>query len=233
MKMYLRQVIWQFTLLYRNKLIHISVLITAMYGFLFFLLRGFDFAHQVLILLIYNDPAIIGMFFIGISILIEKEQKILEPLLIIPANKHLLVLSRITTLSLIGWLCTVCMTIPVAPASMDWLSFAFGVLGTCVIFCITGIFVISYSSDFLGFILRCIPILFFLSIPLLNYYQVTDLSLFYFMPIHGSLALIANALDQNALGSSLYFNLTSTLCWIIVLYFITFRIFMARLVKSS
>ena len=114
-----------------------------------------------------------------------------------------------------------------------WLHFSAGVFGTCVIFCLAGIFVVSYTTEFLGFMLRSIPVMLLLSLPLLNYFGLTDISLFQIMPIQGALNLIVIAFDPSIETIPVYLNYISLLMWIPLLYLGVYRIFLSRIVNAS
>ena len=98
MKTLLTQILWQFRILHKNNLIVISILVTAIYALVFYFLKDLPNMEKVLTLFIYNDPAIIGLFFIGLSVIIEKNQQVLSALFVTPMNLHAYLLSRILSL---------------------------------------------------------------------------------------------------------------------------------------
>ena len=99
----IQQIKWQFTLLHRNNFITISIVVTAMYAIIFFAIRDLGNTDKVLTLLILNDLAIIGLFFIGLSVITEKDQQVLTALFVTPMSHHIYLLSRVLSLSIIGW----------------------------------------------------------------------------------------------------------------------------------
>jgi len=233
MKAILTQLRWQFLILHRNKLIAISILITVMYALVFYFIKDLPDVERFLVLLIYNDPAIIGMFFVGLSVIMEKNDAVLPALFVTPVSHHMYLISRVLTLSLLGWACAVGMALPLLGLNIDWLSFSAGVFGTCVIFSLAGVFVVSYTTEFLGFMLRSIPIMLLLSFPLFNFFGLTDIALFQFMPIQGALNLIVLSFNSSIDTMPISLSYLSLLLWIPLLYFVVYRIFIRRIINAS
>ena len=88
MRAFLNRLKWEATLLNRNNLVVISIVITAVYLGLFQLLKLLGSIELFSILLILNDPAMISILFVGITIIFEKEQGTLDALRVTPVNPH-------------------------------------------------------------------------------------------------------------------------------------------------
>ena len=232
MRQLLQQMKWQFMILHKNNLIVISVVVTIAYALIFFLIKDLGNMDKVLTLLIYNDPAVIGLFFVGLSIIMEKNQQVLLALFVTPVNHHVYLISRILTLSILGWACALGMGISILGTSFYIVHFSVGVFTTCVLFSIMGIVVVSYTTEFLLFLLKSIPVLIGLSLPLLNYYNLTDIGLFYYTPMQGSLNLIINSYSENPIASELIYGYISIVFWIPVFYYFAYRTFKARMINT-
>lgn len=232
MRQLLQQIKWQFMILHKNNLIVISVVVTIVYALIFFVIKDLGNMEKLLTLLIYNDPAVIGLFFVGLSVIMEKNQEVLSALFVTPVNHHVYLISRILTLSLLGWACALGMGVSILGTSFYVVHFSVGVFGTCVLFSIMGIVVVSYSSEFLLFLLKSIPVLLGLSLPLLNYFNLTDIGLFYYMPLQGCLNLIANSYREIPVASELIYGYFSIIFWVPVFYFFAFRIFKSRVINT-
>ncbi len=233
MKELITQIKWQFIILNRNKLIMVSVAITVIYGLVFLGLKDFGNMDKFLTLLIYNDPALIGLFFAGLSIILEKNQQVLSALFVSPMNRHYFLISKIIALSIVGTLCALAMVIAVRGFSFHYLLFISGVMGTCMFFSILGIYLVCFTTDFLQFMLRSIPLLFFFSTPLLNYFELTNIGLFYYTPIQGSLNLIINAYVDQPVRSDLVYGFGSILFWIPLAYIFVYKTFQSRMVSYT
>jgi fluoroquinolone transport system permease protein len=232
MRALLNQIKWQFVILNKNKLIAISFAVTALYGLIFFLIKDMPNVEPFLTLLIYNDPAIIGLFFIGLSIIMENNDNLLPALFVTPVNRHVYLISRVLSLSLIGLACAAGMALTILGPYINWLEFSIGVFSTCLIFSLVGIFVVSYTMDFLSFMLRSIPLMILLSLPLLNYFGLTDNFYFELTPTQGPLNLTISSFGTQAPSTANWISYLSILIWIPILYLFVYKIFTARVAKS-
>ncbi len=205
--------------------------ITAFYVLIIYLIKDFAGVEKFITLLIYNDPALVGFIFIGISIILEKDQEVLSALFVTPLNQHIYLISRIITLSSIGFFGALAMVLTARGTSFNFLHFSVGAFSTCVLFCLMGIFVVSYAQEVLHFILRGVPLLIFMSLPLLNYFELTDLSFLKLFPVQGGLNLMVNSYADTPNFGEIIFGYISIAVWIPLLYWFVYRIFTARVVK--
>lgn len=233
MKTLLQQINWQFRLLARNNIISISIAVTIIYALVFFALEELENMDKVLTLLILNDPATIGIFFIGLTVIMEKNQQVLSALFVTPINHHVYLISRILTLSLLGWACAVGMALAAIGLGFNFLHFSAGTFGICILACLSGLYLACYTSEFMHFTLRSIPLLILLvNLPLLNYFGVTDLWWFNLMPSYGSLSLIIHSYSHAVSSSVLVFGYVSLAFWTLLLYWLVYRTFMAKVVNT-
>lgn len=233
MKALLNQIKWQFIILHKNKLIAISFAITALYAMIFYIIKDLPNIEPFLTLLIYNDPAIIGLFFIGLSVIMENNDNLLPALFVTPINYHVYLISRVISLSLLGLVCAAGMTLTMLGPQINWLEFSIGVLGTCLIFSLVGIFVVCYTMEFLSFMLRSIPLMILLSLPLLNYFGLTDNFFSEFLPTQGPLNLTISSFGSQDPGNPNWISYLSMLIWIPTLYLFVYKLFVNRVAKSK
>lgn len=226
-----KQIKWQFLIFQKNNLLAMIAGITAFYVLIIYLIKDFAGVEKFITLLIYNDPALVGFIFIGISIILEKDQEILPALFVTPVNYHIYLISRIITLSLIGFFGAFAMVLTAKGTSFSFLHFSVGAFSTCVLFCLMGIFIISYTTEVLHFLLRAIPLLIFMSLPLLNYFELTDLSFLKLFPVQGGLNLMVNSYAKTPNFGEIIFGYISIAVWTPLLYWFVYRIFVARVVK--
>lgn len=233
MKQFVTQLRWQFLILHKNNLINISVGITVIYGLLFYAIKDLGDLSKLLTLLIYNDPALIGLLFVGLAFLVEKNQGISSALQVLPLNLHIQVFSRMVALSIIGLLCALGMAISVQLFDFNLVVFSLGVVCVCLIFSALGLWVLSYSSEFLIYLLKSIPILLLSSAPFLNYFGVTDSWWLNLSPISSSLHLIAHAFAPTLSFAEIALHIAISLAWFNLLYFFSFRTFKKRFLNAA
>ena len=205
--------------------------ITAFYVLIIYLIKDFQNVEKFITLLIYNDPALVGFIFIGISIILEKDQDVLPALFVTPLNQHIYLISRIITLSAIGFFGALAMVLTAKGTTFNFLHFSVGAFSTCVLFSLMGIFIVSYTTEILHFLLRAVPLLIFMSLPLLNYFELTDLSFLKLFPVQGGLNLMVNSYRESPNFGEIIFGYISVFIWTPLLYWFVYRIFVTRLVK--
>lgn len=232
MKQLLLQTRWQFALLTRNNIIVISFIITGVYAGIFYGIKDLGNMDKVLTLMILNDPAIIGLFFIGLMVIIERKQQVLSALFVTPISHHVYLISRVLALSIICWICAVGMAFSALGTSFNLIHFSVGVFGISIMSCLAGLYMVSYTTEFMPFTLKSIPVLMlFINIPLLNYFEVTDIGFFRIFPAQGSLDLIINSYTDTPVVSQLLYGYISILIWIPLLYWLVYRAFILKIVN--
>jgi fluoroquinolone transport system permease protein len=208
------------------------VAITAVYVLIIYSLKDLAHLEKFITLLIYNDPAIIGFVFIGISIILEKDQDVLTALFVTPLNHHIYLLSRVITLSTVGSLGALAIAFTAKGTSLNFVHFLVGAFSTCALFCLMRIFIVSYTTEILHFLLRSIPLLIFMSLPLLNYFELTDLSVLKLFPVQGGLNLMINSYLGTPDLWELIYGYVLIAVWMPFLYWLTYRVFISKVVQS-
>ncbi len=226
-----KQIKWQFLIFQRNNLISMIIGTSVFYVLIIYLIKDFAGVEKFITFLIYNDPALVGFVFIGISIILEKDQEVLPALFVTPLNRHTYLISRLITLSAFGFFGALAMVLTAKGTSFNFVHFSVGAFSTCVLFGLMGIFVVSYTTEILHFLLRAVPLLIFMSLPLLNYFELADLSFLKLFPVQGGLNLMVNSYAKTPNSGEIIFGYISTAVWIPLLYWFVYRIFVARVVK--
>ena len=228
----LQQIKWQVRIFHRNNLITMIVGITAFYVVIIYSLKGLENVDKFTTLLIYNDPALVGFIFIGISIILEKDQGALPALFVTPLNQHVYLAARIITLSTLGSLGALAMVLAAKGTSFNFVHFSIGAFATCVFFCLMGIFIVSFTTELLQFLLRAVPLLIFMSLPLLNYFDLTDISILKLFPVQGGLNLMVNSYIELPNLWELIYGYASIAIWTLLLYLAVHRTFVSKVVKG-
>jgi hypothetical protein len=94
-----------------------------------------------------------------------------------------------------------------------------------------GIFIVSRATEILHFLLQGVPFLILMSLPLLNYFELTDLSFLTLFPVQGGLNLMVNSYRESPILSELIFGYISIFVWIPLLYWTVYQIFVSKIVK--
>ena len=229
---FLNQLKWQAFLLYKNKVITISLVVTVFYAFLFYLFRDFGFIDKLLVALLLNDPAIIGFLFIGLAIIIEKKSQVLAAISVSPINRHIYIASKVLSLSLLGSLCTFGLAYSAMGFNFYFFDMFIGSFTICMITTLLGVILVSFTFEFLKFCLYSLPvILLFVNLPLLDYLGVLELGNFkYISPIQPSLDILIGSLQQSQ-EQSLTIEYVTSFVWLVIIYGLSYRIFNTRVLN--
>ena len=232
MNSFTQQLKWQFILLHRNNIIAISIGVAVIYATVLFFLRETAAIDKVLVALILNDSAVIGYFFIALSIYTEMKHQILPAIFVSPVSSHNYIISRVLALSIIGTVCSVGPAWIIKGFSFDILDFTLGAFGICVLSTLLGIAVLTYADEFLKFSLLSVPIFLpFVNLPLGDYLGAINLGpVLHIFPIQGGLDLIANSLNEQMAMS--WFSIVSLVLWIPVFYIATHRLFSSKIINQ-
>ena len=89
---------------------------------------------------------------------------------------------------------------------------------------------VSYTTEILHFLLRAIPLLIFMSLPLLNYFELTDIALLKLFPVQGGLNLMVNSYRDQPNISEIVFGFISIAVWTPLIYWFVYRTFVKKVV---
>ena len=226
---FLNHLKWQIFLFYKNKVITISLVVTGFYAIVFYLFRDYDAIDKLLVVLLLNDPAIIGFLFIGLAIIIEKRSQVLAAISISPINRHIYIISKVLSLSVLGSLCTLGLAYSAVGFNFNVLDMLFGSFLICLTTTLMGVLLVAFTFEFLKFCLYSLPlILVFVNLPLLDYLGILDLGVFkYISPIQPSLdILISSLLDTQSQSLSIEYAIS--LVWLLIIYRMAYRLFTTR-----
>ncbi|MEZ4897696.1 MAG: hypothetical protein R2806_12710 [Saprospiraceae bacterium] len=224
MRTFLHLLRWDLTLLNRNQVLSISVLVTGIYLGLFWWLQQFMVVDQLLVLVIFNDPALLGFLFIGVMVLFEKNEGTLQALVVTPVAETYYLWSKITALTLISLLCCYGLVGIVHGLNFHWLHFGVAAAGTTVFFGLLGFILVSGVDTFNQYIMRSVGLLILLSLPFIGYFGVLPMKYFVWIPIWPALELFSAAFRSAPAGSLVLYYLL-LLAWNIIAYVYALRAF--------
>ncbi len=142
----------------------VYILITAMYLIILSFLPD-DILSIALPLVVYADPSILGLFFIGGIILLEKDQGVLLVLVVSPLRSLEYVLSKTISLSIISVLAAFAISFFSQFQNVNWLILFVATVLTSAFFTLCGIMINAACKNVNQYLLKTIPYMFLLIIP--------------------------------------------------------------------
>ena len=144
----------------------------------------------VAILLIFSDPGIMGFFFIGGIILLEKDQHVLDNLFVTPYKVSDYILSKTLSLGLLAVSTSLAIVVAVFGTSFSPLPLILGVLLTSFFFVQLGIVLAVRARSLNSYLINSSLYLTPFVLPMLEYLGLFTTPLFALMPVRASLFLI-------------------------------------------
>ena len=171
--------------------------------------------EKAVTILIYTDPAAMGLFFMGAIVLLEKSQRVLNSIAVSPVKVSEYIISKVVSLGAISTLVGVIITASAGTGNM------FGVMiGTflgSVIFSLFGLMVAAKISSLNQFMVATMPFEILCFLPPLIYLFGYKKS---FLLLHPGTIIIRMMEEENKYEPGLLLTLCA---WIIIIYLITFR----------
>ena len=221
---------WDFILLYRNQLVLVSAVVTGLYIGAFNALKAIGDVEKILVMIIFNDPALLGFIFIGVSVLFEKSENTLEALVVTPASASNYVLSKTLVLSLISLACCLVLAFTVKQFNFNWLHLIAASLLTTSLFGLMGFILVSSIKSINEFILKAAGLFMLMGLPFLQYFNVIESNIFYFIPSAPAIDLF-NAAFQNVGNNQILLAYGFLIGWNLFLFQIAVRSFNKNLKK--
>ena len=221
---------WEFLLLYRYKIIHISLLSVLLYFLTTQAVQSLQGQTQVHSVLLFFDPAVIGIVFVGALVLFEKSENVLQALVITPMKTDDYLFSKIISLTTISILsASLFMTLMVIFNETEFNIFylILGIILTSVMLILLGFIIVSRVQSVNGYLLGMI--IGFLGLtfpPLLHLFGLFESSVFYLWPTQASFIIFDGVFNQ--VGIELWeiiYGLGYQLFWIVLLYLLAKKAF--------
>ena len=224
-------VLWDLRLQVKYQILTVAAIVTALYIALFKLLVREEF-DELLILLIFTDPAMLGFIFIGALVLFEKSSNTLDALVVTPLRMQEYLISKAISLSIIATVCALLMAIAGHGINFNYLPFIYSVLMTSAIVTLLGFYGASRINSFNQYFILIPIFLTPLALPLLNLFGITDSLFLYALPTQATLNLLRASFHPIPAGDMLY-SLTFLPLFLVLSYFLAAHAFKRHILVSS
>ena len=221
---------WEFTLLYRYKIIHISLLSVFLYFLTTQAVQSLQEQTVVHSVLLFFDPAVIGIVFVGALVLFEKSENVLNALVVTPMKTDDYLLSKIISLTILSIIsASVFMTLMVIFNQTEFNLFylLIGIVLTSVMLILLGFILVSRVQNVNGYMLGIIIGFLGLSFPpLLDLFGLFENPIFYLWPTQASFILFDGVFRSSSLELwEIAYGIIYQLIWIVILYFLAKKAF--------
>lgn len=152
---------------FKHGFYYIYIILTIMY---IVLLSLFDqnVVKIALPIIIYTDPSVLGMFFIGGMVMLEKDQGILSLLYITPLSVKEYIISKLLSLSIISVLASIAMTLICFDGRANIVVLLIGIVLTSIFFTLMGFIISTRAKTVNEYMVKMVPWMLLLIIPCLS-----------------------------------------------------------------
>ena len=168
------------------------------------------------IIMIYSDPAAMGLFFMGAIVLLEKSQRVLNSIAVSPVKVSEYIISKVTSIGIIGTIVGVIISIP--SGTKNLITVILGTFLGSVMFSLLGLIVAAKVTSLNQFLIATVPFEIVCFIPALFYIFGYHKTIMLFHPG----CIIVRLLSGNM--EYLFVLLLILFLWIGLIYIITYSI---------
>ncbi len=196
---------------FRHGFYYAYLFVSAVYIlFLWFIPQ--ELKQPVAVLMVFSDPGVMGFFFVGGILLLERGQGILNNLFITPLKPREFFLSKCLSLAVLALSTSLAILLFTFGFAFNPLPLALGVVLTSFIATLTGLGLAAKASSLNGYLITSPLFLVPFTLPLVDYVGVISSPLFYLLPGKASLILIDAAFGGRS-GGELGLALFSLTLW--------------------
>ncbi|PKO99975.1 MAG: ABC transporter [Bacteroidetes bacterium HGW-Bacteroidetes-8] len=142
----------------------VYVIITAMYLIILSLLPE-NITSIALPLVVYSDPSVLGLFFIGGIIMLEKGQGVIQVLIVSPLTTGEYIVAKVISLTIVSVAAASAITALSFDGALNWAVFLVSVALTSGIFTLCGVVINAGCTTVNQYILKTIPYMLLLVLP--------------------------------------------------------------------
>ena len=169
-------------------------------------------------MVIFSDTGVLGFFFIGGIILLEKAQNTLESLFVTPLRLGEYFMSKVISLTLIAVLMSTVIIVVANGLPPFPLPFILGVVLSSVFYTLLGFIIAAKAKTLNEYFVTSMLCTFIVGLPVVDFFGLIKNPLFYIFPTKASLMLIHGAFQSMSLLGIAYAVLNLSV-WSILAYF--------------
>lgn len=196
MKQLLNLIKHDFLILNRNRIIALSIVVSALYMGAFMALSGIDQIEKLLILVIYNDPALLGVLFTGVLVLFEKNENTLQAISVSPIKISNYILSKSIALTIVALLCSFLMAFSGHGMDFNYFHFGFGVILSTLTFSFLGFSIVATQDTFNKYMIVAVGIIVVLLTPFIGFFELVSDKIFWIFPTQPGIKILSASFNQ-------------------------------------
>ncbi len=165
------------------------------------------------VILVFTDPAAMGLFFMGAVVLLEKSQRVSNSIAVSPVLKSEYIISKVFSIMVTG--CVIALILCLFAGTKNLALVVLGTALSSILFSLVSLIVASRVETLNGFMIATVPFEILICLPPLLYlFKVISSPIWILHPGVAAIRMINGEKDL------LPFAILSLLCWIAAIFFI-------------
>lgn len=214
---------FDFVLMHRYNIFIISIAVTLLYIGAFQLLKSYTEVENLIVLVIFNDPALIGFLFSGIMMIFESNENTISALRITPMKFKNYILSRSLILTVVALFCSLSIAIAGSAKGFSVTAYCVSIILSTLIFSFIGIHIAAGERSFNSYIIKALGVILFLTLPFLSFFGIWESFVFYAFPTMPLIELLSLSLQPDVSFDVLLPFLGLGLFWLGLSYFLALQ----------
>lgn len=178
---------------YKQGLYTVYVVLTIVYLILLQKLPAGGIREYAVPLVVFSDPSLVGYFFIGGIVMLEKQQGITDYLAVTPLSPAEYIVSKAVSLGILASAASFMITLESGAYGINWVCLLAGVLLTSLFFTLYGFIIAAGCRTINQYFIRMIPFLLLAALPCFSVIEFSYSWLFEALPNVSGLMLILGA----------------------------------------
>ncbi|QFT89704.1 Fluoroquinolones export permease protein [Bacillus sp. THAF10] len=178
-----------------------------------------SYQQELTVLIVFTDPSVLGCFFIGGIILLEKSQKVYGPLFITGLSIGSFLISKILSLALISVLSSLAIMLFVHQLTFHIFPFVVGVVLSSIVFTLLGLLLAVRVRTVNQFLFSSPLLITVFFLPVVSIFVSWDSFLLKVLPSYGGIVLIQGAFQTLSWQDWLY-SISILSIWSVGLFYL-------------
>ena len=190
------------------------------------------FRPSLLVLVVFNDPLVLGLYFVAALVLFEKGDGVLDALVTSPLSARAYLASKVASLSFLSVLASVVLAVASVGTAFDPLALVVGVGLTSALFVLLGFVLVARFDTLNAYFLVGTAALAPLGLPLLGTFGLVESPVWYAFPTYGTLVLLTGAFGAAHPAWELAYSVLYLCLWIGIAWVAAERAFERHVVRG-
>jgi fluoroquinolone transport system permease protein len=226
---------WEFLLLARYKIIHIAMASVVFYFVMTKITDSFD-TSQMHSVMLFFDPAVLGLMFVGALVLFEKAENTLQSLVVTPMKTNDYIFSKIISLTILAFASSMLfmgLMIVFNNTSFNIGIMVIGIIITSIMMILLGFIIVARVNNLNGYLMAMMLVFLGLTVPsLFDLFELYESVAFYIIPTHASFVLFNGVFTEIELWEIAY-GVFYQIFWIVLFYIIAKKAFYKYIVLKG